>query len=240
MTPQEESVPSHVCICGDQNCKIKFGFCHCGCGNQTTISKSNNTGFGYVKGNPRKWVSGHQNRIHPSIEEAYPFKIDGFYCRIIPLTLGVFSIVLADHYKWLMQWKWYAQKDEKNGSFYAVRNSPYYLGRRERIFMHRQIMERVSTCLPEWDHIDGNTLLNIPSNLRPVSYTQNCINQKIRKDNTSGRKGVHQRKDNGKFRVILSFEGESIRFGQYDTLQKASVVRDLAEMKYHGEYRRAV
>jgi hypothetical protein len=34
--------------------------CECGCGNPAPIATSNNTRFGYVKGQPRRFVSGHQ------------------------------------------------------------------------------------------------------------------------------------------------------------------------------------
>jgi hypothetical protein len=41
------------------------------------------------------------------------------------------------------------------------------------------------------DHIDGNGLHNNLNNLRVVTSSQNNINQRIRKDNASGYKGVY-------------------------------------------------
>lgn len=43
---------------------------------------------------------------------------------------------------------------------------------------------------PLVDHINGNILDNTVENLRWVDYTQNCLNTKIRTDNSSGFKGV--------------------------------------------------
>lgn len=35
------------------------GFCQCGCGGQTTIAASNNRGLGRVRGQPMRWITGH-------------------------------------------------------------------------------------------------------------------------------------------------------------------------------------
>lgn len=45
------------------------------------------------------------------------------------------------------------------------------------------------------DHIDGNTLNNLNSNLRTTSQQHNNQNSSIRKDNTTGYKGVSKRGD---------------------------------------------
>ena len=38
---------------------IPYGYCHCGCGQKTTISHVTDTKKGYVKGEPRKYLLGH-------------------------------------------------------------------------------------------------------------------------------------------------------------------------------------
>lgn len=42
---------------------IPYGFCQCGCGQQTTISNRNWKRFGYVTGQPFKFMPGHSGRI---------------------------------------------------------------------------------------------------------------------------------------------------------------------------------
>lgn len=37
-----------------------YGFCQCGCGEQTEISKYTDRSHGYVKGEPRRYKRGHQ------------------------------------------------------------------------------------------------------------------------------------------------------------------------------------
>ena len=66
---------------------IPYGYCHCGCGEKTKISKENHPSRGVFKGEPRTFLPGHNaNTRQVVIEEAKPFKIDGVYCRLIPLT----------------------------------------------------------------------------------------------------------------------------------------------------------
>lgn len=39
--------------------KIEFGYCHCGCGNKTSIAPRNWKSQGIKKGNPMKFIHGH-------------------------------------------------------------------------------------------------------------------------------------------------------------------------------------
>ena len=76
-------------------------------------------------------------------------------------------------------------------------------GTRTSVLMHQLIMgtDGIST-MP--DHIHGKQSRNDnrKSNLRIVTKSQNNINQPVRKDNTSGIKGVNWNKDLNKWRVI--------------------------------------
>jgi len=44
---------------------IPFGFCHCGCGNKTSIIDRHDTKLKAVKGQPRPYLKGHASRISP-------------------------------------------------------------------------------------------------------------------------------------------------------------------------------
>ncbi len=39
--------------------RVKKGYCRCGCGRKTTIAPHNDAKRGYVKGQPRTWIVGH-------------------------------------------------------------------------------------------------------------------------------------------------------------------------------------
>ena len=56
MTARVDNIP---CICGDEECIIPFGICHCGCGLEVNISKKNHVKSGSVQGRPYKFRMGH-------------------------------------------------------------------------------------------------------------------------------------------------------------------------------------
>jgi hypothetical protein len=41
---------------------VPYGFCHCGCGAETSLIKQTNRALGLVKGEPRRFLSGHHAR----------------------------------------------------------------------------------------------------------------------------------------------------------------------------------
>ena len=55
--------------------EIPYGFCHCGCGQRTRLATQNHTQFGYVKGQPLRFINGHQvrYRVQP-IQLTLPFE----------------------------------------------------------------------------------------------------------------------------------------------------------------------
>lgn len=42
---------------------IPYGYCQCGCGEKTNIAATTHSTHGYVKGEPRRYLNGHANRI---------------------------------------------------------------------------------------------------------------------------------------------------------------------------------
>ena len=119
---------TRVCVCGETDCDIPYGFCHCSCGESVGFWEQNHTRLGGVKGQPHKYVRWHQSRKRPKIEDATPFKIDGEYCRLIPLSLGMHMIVWESDYLWLMQWNWSATYMKMTDAHYATRK---HNGRRD-------------------------------------------------------------------------------------------------------------
>lgn len=57
MTSPASIVTPHMCVCGDPQCKIPFGECHCGCGGKTKPSVHNRRGR--TVGKPQKLIKGH-------------------------------------------------------------------------------------------------------------------------------------------------------------------------------------
>ncbi len=45
--------------------EVPYGHCWCGCGQKTTIAERTRTKLKWFKGEPKRWVRGHQNAVHP-------------------------------------------------------------------------------------------------------------------------------------------------------------------------------
>ena len=90
------------------------------------------------------------------------------------------------------------------------------------------------------DHIDGNSRNNKIGNLRMASYSENNINRKTPKSNTSGFKGVYFCKQTSKWRSSISSNGNRLRLGRFDNLEDAVNAYEKAAEKVHGNFRRTV
>lgn len=162
---------------------------------------------------------------------------------IIPLTLGQETIISIEDSD-LLQYKWHARKDRTCDRYYAVRNRPKdHDGKRGIIRLHRIILERVlgrELLTHEIaDHIDTyNYLDNRRSNLRLADSFGNARNAKIRKDNTSGYKGISWDKDCKKWFAYIYVNRKTISLGYHILLSDAIEVRKQAVIKYHGEFGR--
>jgi hypothetical protein len=88
------------------------------------------------------------------------------------------------------------------------------------------------------DHIDANKSNNRWSNLREATNGLNIQNSKVRKDNTSGIKGVHWDMQHKKWRAVISANGKSMRLGRYSSLNEAARVISRARLEMHGSFAR--
>ena len=91
------------------------------------------------------------------------------------------------------------------------------------------------------DHINGDSQDNRLVNLRPVNTRENCRNQGIPKNNTSGVSGVHLRKDNQKWRAYINGDKGRVHLGTFSTKEEAVNARASALVKfgYHENHGRA-
>lgn len=85
------------------------------------------------------------------------------------------------------------------------------------------------------DHINGSPSDNRKDNLRVCTNQQNCCNQGLSKDNTSGFTGVSLHKNTGLWHAYIGYNGLR-SLGYYKTFKEAVTVRHEAEKKYHGEF----
>jgi hypothetical protein len=239
MTSPEKSVAP--CICGDLTCHIPYGCCHCGCGAKTPIAKASMPHRFQRRNMPMRYCKSHQFvKPRPDFTGAIPFKIDGVYCRLIPLTKGQYAIVWASDYEWLMQWVWLADYCVAVGSYYALRLAGKGEGKAKnhKIRMHQALMPTP----PEGktvDHHNGVTLDNRRDNFRFADKTQQKQNQRRYSNNSTGYRGVKSSLSKFlKFRADITVGGKRIHLGGFRTARAASAAYEAAAKKYFGDFYR--
>ena len=202
---------------------IPYGYCHCGCGEKTSIATESNRKRGYVKGEPVRYVHNH----HPTKRKPkrLPFQSDDPIVWIVPLTQGHKAIVDADIVELISDRSWYFAK-----GYAACKNGELALP------MHRLIMGTPDGM--DTDHINGDKLDNRKVNLRICSRSQNKRNSAVRSDSASGLKGVQYLKETNMWRASILAEGRRVHLGYFEDAASAAMAYDDAAKKHFGEYAR--
>ena len=104
----------------------------------------------------------------------------------------------------------------------------------KEILLHRFILNTPHDLLV--DHINHNKLDNRKSNLRFCNKSQNAMNLKTPKNNTSGTKGVYWDKRSKKWYAKIKAENKNMHLGYFDKKEDAIESRINAEKKYFGEF----
>jgi hypothetical protein len=152
--------------------------------------------------------------------------------KYIPLTKNQQAIVDDCDYKLVSKYKWYFDK-----LGYAATNAPMIKGKRyPTIRMHRLIMKPSKGL--EIDHISRDGLDNRRCNLRICNHRDNLRNSKLRKDNTSGYKGVHFYKLTKKWQAKLMVENKTISLGYYKNKEDAARAYNDGAIKHFGKFAR--
>lgn len=111
---------------------------------------------------------------------------------------------------------------------------------KKTMLLHQVIFMFHHGFLPKCiDHIDGNSTNNLIENLRPSTQSQNIANSKLRKNNTTGFKGVSFRKDSNKWTAQIMVNGKHISLGSHATKKLAFEAYVIGSKKYFGEFARA-
>lgn len=113
------------------------------------------------------------------------------------------------------------------------------VGKQIDYLAHRVIWAMSAQEWPEneIDHINGDRSDNRIENLREATSADNKRNTKVRRDNSSGYKGVSRYKH--KFRARIRVDGRLINLGDFDTAEDAYGAYVLAAHKYHGAFVRS-
>lgn len=195
--------------------------CKCDCGNTKIVD-----GYLLRTGSVRSCGCLHAEKMHNVKKKYNDFVIkDG----IVNVKLSNSEkIMLCDIDDWerLKQFCW---RIGKNG--YACTNRK--CGNEEMMFFHHSVIECADGFVR--DHINRNKLDNRKINLRMVTAKDNSLNQGLRKNNTSGYRGVHYSKRYKKYIAQIMNDGKCYCLGKFDNIEDAIEARINAEIKYFGK-----
>lgn len=150
----------------------------------------------------------------------------------IPISRGFYALVDdADYDAVIAAGPWHVNPGGR--TVYAQRNTVND-GRKTTQSMHRFLVDAETV-----DHVDGDGLNNQRSNLRAASRAGNAHNRKVRRDSTSGFKGVHRNGPSGlPWRAQICVAGKKKHLGLYATPAAAAAAYDEAARKHYGEFAR--
>ncbi len=103
------------------------------------------------------------------------------------------------------------------------------------VLMHRFIMGITDPAI-QVDHENHNTLDNRRSNLRASTSSQNHGNMRRPTRNSSGYKGVHWRKDTGRWWARIGFRGKKVSLGYFPDSVDAALAYDKAARAMFGPF----
>ena len=149
----------------------------------------------------------------------------------IELTQGRVAVVDSEDYEELNKYNWQARVQTYTGLFRAKRSE-----NKKEIDMAREIMN----CPPglEVDHINGDLLDNRKCNLRICTHGENMRNRRLQRNNTSGYRGVHYFKRDGRYVAYIYLNGRKIHIGSYKTDIDAAMAYNAHARDLHGEFAR--
>ena len=90
----------------------------------------------------------------------------------------------------------------------------------------------------EIDHVNGVRDDNRLANLREATPSQNQANKAMRRDNTSGVKGVSWDRSRGKWHASITVSGRIKNLGRFEEIETAAAAYAEAARQFHGEFAR--
>lgn len=139
-----------------------------------------------------------------------------------------FYFDLEDYNK-IKDYCWYI-----NNTGYVVTNVRDLNERHTAILFHRLVMNCLSDNALVVDHINHKTTDNRKNNLRLVTQSQNLMNRRIGKNNTSGVTGVNFDNKSRKWSAEIRIDRKKKSLGHFENFEDAVKARKNAEEELFG------
>jgi len=137
---------------------------------------------------------------------------------------GKFAVISSDD-RQLTKYKWYV-----SSLGYVVRFEKYKI-----IPIVCEII-KIKPKKMVIDHKNGNKLDNRRGNLRICTYPENCINSPMKKNNTSGYKGVTFWKRDNNWKAQIRFNRKNLHIGYFQTKEKAAKAYNKKARELFGNF----
>ena len=172
----------------------------------------------------------YMNRLHSLRVRNVVYEYEKeFYCA---LTKGQIMKFAFHHLYIVEQYPWAAWYNVCSDSYYAATRPPG----EDVLMFHSLACPGSNGRALSVDHINRNTLDDLPSNLRLASGSVQAINRKMTSRNTSGVKGVHYDKHNRKY--VASWSEDKKRRFEYFPIKlvgKDKAFSDAVAFREHKE-----
>lgn len=152
---------------------------------------------------------------------------------LVPLTKGQVALIDTADAELIGRHRWIAL--EVPPLWYAITFVPAPDGRQRGILMHRLLMGDPPV---EVDHVNGDGLRNVRSNLRLATDTEQTRNRSGNWNNESGYKGVRRANQREGWTAFIMLDGRYVHLGTFTTREEAAHARDAAERAHYGEFAR--
>lgn len=167
-----------------------------------------------------------------------PILIEGDIAYVT-LTQGYIAIIDAADAEFVGRWNWSAHIHKRSdGAIRKVyaRRCERANGGQRHILLHRGLIDAPDDM--DVDHRSGDGLDNRRQNLRLATKAQNCQNQTLRTDNSSGVRGVNWHEQCGKWHATIQADGKRHSLGLFEILADAKSAYALASKDMHGDFGR--
>lgn len=203
-------------------CFVSTSYCLCDCGKYKVV-RNNSLKTGRTKSCGCKCEENRAKILSHSKENVYD--LSGEYGIGKANNADIYFLFDKEDYEKIRPYSWLLCHR------YIV--AAPYKNEIKTIFLHKFVVDIQQGII---DHKNGNTFDCRKINLRPATKSQNAINCKIHKDNSSGATGVSWKKDKKRWKAYITVNGKQIHLGYFREIEEAIKARKEAEKEYFGEF----